>query len=98
MVVSHHGVVDDFFGDGIKANFGVPVPRLTEEEIRQDVVNAVQAGLAMIRELDQINQLHHQAEVHVGQSQGRYRDGVGCCRDRGRGRTRLKYTPPLEMW
>ncbi|MCA9470485.1 MAG: adenylate/guanylate cyclase domain-containing protein [Nitrospirales bacterium] len=66
VIVSHQGVVDDFFGDGIKANFGVPVPRLTQDEIRRDAVNAVQAGLALISEFDQINQARKQAGIPVG--------------------------------
>ena len=40
LVIQHGGVVDDYYGDAIKANFGVPLPRTTAEEIRQDAANA----------------------------------------------------------
>ena len=55
VVMQHGGVVDDYFGDAIKANFGVPVPRTTETEIRQDAVNAVECALAMQDELCRLN-------------------------------------------
>jgi class 3 adenylate cyclase len=54
-VMDHGGVVDDYFGDGMKANFGVPLPRTTEAEIRQDAVNAVDSALAMEREMIRLN-------------------------------------------
>jgi class 3 adenylate cyclase len=54
-VMDHGGVVDDYFGDGMKANFGVPLPRTTEAEIRQDAVNAVNAALAMEKEMIRLN-------------------------------------------
>ena len=34
LVVRHGGVVDDYFGDGMKANFGVPFARATERRDR----------------------------------------------------------------
>ncbi|MCU0587309.1 MAG: adenylate/guanylate cyclase domain-containing protein [Syntrophobacteraceae bacterium] len=49
LVMDHGGVVDDYFGDGIKANFGVPVPRISEEETRRDAVSAMRCALAMAR-------------------------------------------------
>ena len=55
-VASHGGVVDDYFGDGIKANFGVPVPRLEEREIDEDARRAARAALAMARSLDGLNE------------------------------------------
>ena len=55
LVAQHGGVVDDYFGDGIKANFGVPFPRLSEDEIKQDAVNAVDCALAMEAEMARIN-------------------------------------------
>jgi adenylate cyclase len=39
----------------MKANFGVPIPRTTEAEIRQDAVNAVNSALAMEREMIRLN-------------------------------------------
>jgi len=55
LVMQHEGVVDDYFGDAIKANFGVPVPHTTEAEIRQDAVNAVACAHAMNAQLLQLN-------------------------------------------
>jgi class 3 adenylate cyclase len=46
-VMEHGGVVDDFFGDGVKINFGVPIPRETEEAIRDDADRAVTCALDM---------------------------------------------------
>ena len=53
-VMKHGGVVDDYFGDAIKANFGVPIPRTTEAEIKQDAVNAVHCALAMGKEMERL--------------------------------------------
>jgi len=57
LVTESGGVVDNYIGDAIKADFGVPVPRTTEEEIRQDAVNAVSCALAMRREMEQLNEV-----------------------------------------
>ncbi len=46
-VMEYGGVVDDYFGDGVKINFGVPISRTTEAEIGRDAVNAVTCALAM---------------------------------------------------
>jgi len=54
-VMDHSGVVDDYVGDGIKANFGVPVPRTTEEAVRRDARNAARCALAMKDEVDRLN-------------------------------------------
>ena len=55
LVIKHGGVVDDYYGDAIKANFGVPLPRVTAGEVRQDAVNAMRCALAMRREMEQLN-------------------------------------------
>ncbi|MHB8763283.1 MAG: CHASE2 domain-containing protein [Deferrisomatales bacterium] len=55
LVMAHEGVVDDYAGDGIKANFGVPIARSDEAAIRRDARNAVACALAMGRELDRLN-------------------------------------------
>ncbi len=55
LVMKHGGVVDDYAGDGIKANFGVPVPRETEAEIEQDAVRAVTCAIAMGKEMERLN-------------------------------------------
>jgi len=57
VVMDHGGVVDDYAGDGIKINFGVPLPRSTQGEINQDAVNAVKCGLTMKKELIKLNKL-----------------------------------------
>ena len=54
LVMAHGGVVDDYFGDAIKANFGVPFPR-TPEQVAQDAQHAVECALAMGDELKRLN-------------------------------------------
>ncbi len=56
LVTQYGGVVDNYIGDAIKADFGVPVPRMTEEEIRQDAINAVTCALAMRRQMERLNE------------------------------------------
>ena len=46
-IAAHRGLVDDFAGDGIKADFGVPVPRSTTVEIARDALNAVRCAQAL---------------------------------------------------
>ena len=55
LVMQHGGVVDDYFGDAIKANFGVPVARATNEEISHDARQAVDCALGMEREMERLN-------------------------------------------
>ncbi len=55
LVVKHGGVVDDYAGDGLKANFGIPFVRNSETEIGYDAVNAVECALAMEEKMDQLN-------------------------------------------
>jgi len=54
-VMAHRGVINKYMGDAIMALFGVPIPRLSEAEISQDAVHAVQCALAMQHELIQLN-------------------------------------------
>ena len=71
LVSTHKGVVDDYAGDSIKANFGVPVVRTTEAEIARDAINAVECALAMERELRQLNkQYEEQHRPTVGMRVG----------------------------
>jgi adenylate cyclase len=76
LVIKHRGVIDDYAGDAIKANFGVPLPRTSEAEIAQDAVNAVTCALAMEQEMHRLNMRHEQAGlatigmrigIHTGQ-------------------------------
>ena len=55
LVTEYGGIVDDYAGDGLKADFGVPLPRTTEAGISQDAVNAVNCALAMEREIKRLN-------------------------------------------
>ncbi len=61
LVIKHGGVIDDYAGDAIKANFGVPLPRNSEAEIAQDAVHAVACALAMEQEMHRLNVRHEQA-------------------------------------
>ena len=63
LVMEHGGVVDDYFGDAIKADFGVPLPRVTQAEIAQDAVAAVNCALAMERELKRLNSSWQQQDL-----------------------------------
>ncbi len=54
-VERRNGVVEDYFGDGFKANFGIPIPRESPEEIAEDARQAVDSALAMASTLTEIN-------------------------------------------
>jgi adenylate cyclase len=56
VIIAHHGVIDDYAGDGIKANFGVPLPRTDSEEIQNDARRAVQCALALQESLARLNE------------------------------------------
>ncbi len=49
------GFLDDYAGDGAKANFGVPVARTGEEQIAEDALNAVRCARALALELNRLN-------------------------------------------
>lgn len=55
LIMKHGGVVDSYAGDGIKADFGVPLPRENDDEIRRDAENAVRCALAMDEEMRRLN-------------------------------------------
>ncbi|UCE51146.1 MAG: adenylate/guanylate cyclase domain-containing protein [Desulfobacterales bacterium] len=68
VIIDYGGVVDDYAGDGIKANFGFPIPRQTEAEISQDAINAVSCTLAMEKEVMRLNNVwrkQHLPEVRI---------------------------------
>jgi adenylate cyclase len=54
-VMDHGGVVDEFLGDGLKADFGIPLPRTSEEEVARDARAAVNCALKMRDELERLN-------------------------------------------
>ncbi len=66
LVMAHGGVVDDYAGDGIKANFGIPLPRQIEKEIREDAIQAVACGLAMGRKMEQLNRVWQENGLPTG--------------------------------
>jgi len=66
LIMEHGGVIDDYSGDGIKANFGVPVPRKTKAEISQDAVKAVTCALAMGEKIEQLNALWQKMGLPTG--------------------------------
>ena len=51
VVEENGGIIDDFWGDGLKANFGAPIVRETRSEIEQDARRAVLCALRFDREL-----------------------------------------------
>ncbi|MFK7894353.1 MAG: CHASE2 domain-containing protein [Myxococcota bacterium] len=55
VIEEHGGHVDDFIGDGIKANFGVPIPSETEAEVSRDACQAVRCAMAMGEMLAELN-------------------------------------------
>ncbi len=55
-ILDHGGLVDDYFGDGIMACFGIPIARHDAEGIRQDARNSILCALEMKRKLAQINE------------------------------------------
>jgi adenylate cyclase len=77
LVVKHGGVIDDYAGDAIKADFGVPVPRLSEAEIARDAVNAVACALSMEEEMLKLNRLHEEQHLAtIGMRIGIYTGSV----------------------
>lgn len=55
LVMDHGGVVDEYFGDALKANFGVPFARTNSDEIAQDALQGVACALAMGETLQVLN-------------------------------------------
>ncbi|MBY0248022.1 MAG: PilZ domain-containing protein [Nitrospiraceae bacterium] len=55
LVVDHRGVVEQCFGDALKANFGVPFPRAHSDEIQADAYQAVACAVAMGEALQVLN-------------------------------------------
>jgi adenylate cyclase len=55
IIMAHGGIIDDFAGDGIKANFGLPLPEQTDDVIRADALSAVRSALDMEKEMHRLN-------------------------------------------
>jgi CHASE2 domain-containing sensor protein/class 3 adenylate cyclase len=54
-VVSNHGDINAYTGDGMMAVFGAPIARRTEEEMKADATNAVRSALSMGRDIRKMN-------------------------------------------
>lgn len=63
LVLKHGGIVDDYFGDAIMADFGVPLVRTTEAEHEQDARNAVDCALAMRDAIAQLNERNSEQDL-----------------------------------
>ncbi|MEM7426312.1 MAG: adenylate/guanylate cyclase domain-containing protein [Pseudomonadota bacterium] len=61
-VVQHDGVIEKFTGDGLMAVFGVPVPRLNDDETRRDVMRAVDCSIDMAARTAKLNARAAQGE------------------------------------
>ena len=55
IIMARGGIIDDFAGDGIKANFGLPLPEQDESVIRRDALSAVRSALDMESAMHQLN-------------------------------------------
>ena len=62
----HGGIVDDYFGDGMKADFGVPVARTSDAQLDADAAAAVDCALAMRSALEELNIGWHQEGLPEG--------------------------------
>jgi adenylate cyclase len=65
IINEYGGVVDDYHGDMIKADFGVFRIGQTEEDKRQDVNNAVRCAIALEREMRRLNATWQQQGLPV---------------------------------
>lgn len=57
LIMTHGGIVDNYVGDGIKADFGVPIPGKNDDDVRRHAMNAVSCALAMDKEVRRLNDL-----------------------------------------
>jgi len=55
VVIRHGGMVDDYFGDGIKVNFGVPLPRDSPASIAEDAARALACARELIDEAAELS-------------------------------------------
>ena len=60
VIMEHGGIIDDYAGDSIKANFGVPLKRESQADVAKDAINAVTCALAMEQEMHQMNERHEE--------------------------------------
>jgi len=90
-VDQHGGFVDDYFGDGMKAAFGVPIPHESDEERRTDARAAVESAIAMERNLHLLNQSWEERGMPVGRLRVGIDSGFAVAGRLGSS-DRLKYT------
>ncbi len=65
-ILEHGGMIDDYFGDGVKANFGVPFRR-SGADIEEDARNAIHCAHVLTRRLRAIGCSHqHPYAVRFG--------------------------------
>ncbi|HSA61172.1 MAG TPA: adenylate/guanylate cyclase domain-containing protein, partial [Nitrospiraceae bacterium] len=75
LIVDHGGVVDEYFGDALKATFGVPFARTNSDEIMRDAAQGVACALAMGERLQVLNRRWTDRgfptiDMHIGISTG----------------------------
>ncbi len=87
----HGGFVDDYFGDGMKAAFGVPLPRDSEEGRTEDARAAVRCAIAMEQSLAVLNEGWSQREMPTGRLRVGIDSGFSVAGSLGSS-DRLKYT------
>src|SRR5262245_47430805 len=87
----HGGFVDDYFGDGMKAAFGVPIPRESDAEQRADACAAVRSAIAMEESLVGLNQSWAERGMPIGRLRVGIDSGYAVVGSLGSS-DRLKYT------
>ena len=71
LVIDHGGMVEGYFGDALKATFGVPFARERSDEIGEDASKAVACALAMGEALQVLNrQWHDRGAPDIGMRVG----------------------------
>jgi adenylate cyclase len=91
IVQTHRGVIDDYAGDGLKADFGIP-PRVSNDEMDRDAQNAVRSALAMAEGLEGLNRKWRGKNLPEGRVRGGIHTGVAAVGMLGTGAGRIKYT------
>jgi adenylate cyclase len=87
----HGGFVDDYFGDGMKAAFGVPLPSESEEEQNAQAVAAVRCATAMEEKLAGLNKSWRERDMPTGSLRVGIDSGLAVAGRVGSS-DRLKYT------
>ncbi len=64
IIDAHKGVIDKFVGDEIMAIYGAPVPVTNESGEHIDAYMAVKSAVAMMKKLEELNELREQRGQH----------------------------------